>query len=103
LKWFFCSDADFFAILFGRACACPSAAARGTSRDISAESSVEFRKIPEHEALNPYDVGRCLAWYVRYLHAQMSRRGITEEERNSGVNLRVERYRLLKSQADLSE
>jgi hypothetical protein len=74
LKWFFCSDADFFAILFGRACACPSAAARGTSRDISAESSVEFRKIPEHEALNPYDVGRCLAWYVRYLHAQMSRR-----------------------------
>jgi phage terminase Nu1 subunit (DNA packaging protein) len=56
-----------------------------------------------HEARNQYDVGRCLAWYVRYLHAQMHRSGITEEERNSGVNLRVEKYRLLKVQADLSE
>jgi len=38
-------------------------AARGASRGISASavSSVEFRKIPEHEALNRYDVGRCLA------------------------------------------
>jgi phage terminase Nu1 subunit (DNA packaging protein) len=56
-----------------------------------------------HEARGQYDVGRCLAWYVRYLHAQMNRRGITEEERNSGVNLRVERHRLLKIQADLGE
>jgi len=56
-----------------------------------------------HEARGQYDVGRCLAWYVRYLHAQMHRSGITEEERNSGVNLRVERHRLLKAQADLSE
>jgi phage terminase Nu1 subunit (DNA packaging protein) len=56
-----------------------------------------------HEARGEYDVGRCLAWYVRYLHAQMHRSGITEEERNSGVNLRVERHRLLKAQADLSE
>jgi phage terminase Nu1 subunit (DNA packaging protein) len=56
-----------------------------------------------HEARGQYDVGRCLAWYVRYLHAQMNRRGITEEERNSGVNLRVERHRLLKVQADLGE
>jgi phage terminase Nu1 subunit (DNA packaging protein) len=56
-----------------------------------------------HEARGQYDVGRCLAWYVRFLHAQMTRRGITEEERNSGVNLRVERHRLLKIQADLGE
>src|ERR1700731_5381948 len=56
-----------------------------------------------HEARGQYDGGRCLAWYVRFLHAQMSRRGITEEERNSGVNLRVERHRLLKVQADLGE
>jgi phage terminase Nu1 subunit (DNA packaging protein) len=56
-----------------------------------------------HEARGQYDVGRCLAWYVRYLHAQMNRRGITEEERNSGVNLRVERHRLLKIQADLGQ
>lgn len=56
-----------------------------------------------HEARGQYDVGRCLAWYVRYLHGQMNRRGITEDERNSGVNLRVERYRLLKIQADLGE
>jgi phage terminase Nu1 subunit (DNA packaging protein) len=56
-----------------------------------------------HEARGQYDVGRCLAWYVRYLHAQMNARGITEEERSSGVNLRVERHRLLKAQADLSE
>ena len=48
-----------------------------------------------HEARGQYDVGRCLAWYVRFLHAQMTRRGITEEERNSGVNLRVDRHRLL--------
>ena len=33
----------------------------------------------------------------------MHRSGITEEERNSGVNLRVERHRLLKVQADLGE
>jgi phage terminase Nu1 subunit (DNA packaging protein) len=56
-----------------------------------------------HEARGQYDVGRCLAWYVRYLHAQMTRSGMTEEEKNSGVNLRVERHRLLKAQADLSE
>src|ERR1700722_20611711 len=56
-----------------------------------------------HEARGQYDVGRCLAWYVRYLHAQMTRRGITEEERNSGVNLRVERHRLLKITGDLAE
>jgi phage terminase Nu1 subunit (DNA packaging protein) len=56
-----------------------------------------------HEARGQYDVGRCLAWYVRFLHAQMTRRGITEEERNSGVNLRVERHRLLKIQGDLAE
>jgi phage terminase Nu1 subunit (DNA packaging protein) len=56
-----------------------------------------------HEARGQYDVGRCFAWYVRYLHAQMNRSGITEEERNSGVNLRVERHRLLKTQADLGE
>src|ERR1700730_2567513 len=55
-----------------------------------------------HEARGQYDVGRCLAWYVRFLHAQMARRGITEEERNSGVNLRVERHRLMKIQADLA-
>src|SRR5882724_1314010 len=56
-----------------------------------------------HEARNQYDVGRCLAWYIRYLHAQMNRSGITEEERNSGVNLRVERHRLMKITADLAE
>jgi phage terminase Nu1 subunit (DNA packaging protein) len=56
-----------------------------------------------HEARGLYDVGRCLAWYVRFLHAQMTRRGITEEERNSGVNLRLERHRLMKIQADLGE
>jgi phage terminase Nu1 subunit (DNA packaging protein) len=33
----------------------------------------------------------------------MSRKGITEEERNSGVNLRVERHRLMKIQADLGQ
>jgi phage terminase Nu1 subunit (DNA packaging protein) len=56
-----------------------------------------------HEGRNQYDVGRCMMWYVRYLHAQMQHSGITEEERNSGVNLRGERYRLLKLQADLCE
>src|SRR6202035_3110507 len=56
-----------------------------------------------HEARGQYDVGRCLAWYVRYLHGQMIRRGITEEERNSGVNLRVERHRLMKITGDLAE
>jgi len=38
-----------------------------------------------HEARNQYDVGRCLAWYIRYLHAQMNRkrhhRGRTEQRR----------------------
>jgi len=61
------------------------------------------RKGMPHEARNQYDVGRCLAWYIRYLHAQMNRSGITEEERNSGVNLRVERHRLMKITADLAE
>src|SRR5882724_1056719 len=56
-----------------------------------------------HEARNQYDVGRCLAWYIRYLHAQMNRSGITEEERNSGVNLRVERHRLMKICRDLHQ
>ena len=55
------------------------------------------------EAKNQYDVGRCLAWYVRYLHAQINARGITEQERDSGVNLRVERFRLLRAQASLEE
>ena len=56
-----------------------------------------------HEARGQYDVGRCFAWYVRYLHSQLNARGITEEEKTSGINLRVERHRLLKAQADLSE
>ena len=56
-----------------------------------------------HDGRNQYDVGRCLAWYIRYLHAQMNRSGMTEEEKHSGVNLRVERHRLLKITADLAE
>ena len=72
--------------------------------DVAAKSIADLvAKGMPHEARGQYDVGRCLAWYVRYLHAQMTRRGITEEERNSGVNLRVERHRLLKIQGDLAE
>jgi phage terminase Nu1 subunit (DNA packaging protein) len=55
------------------------------------------------EARNQYDLGRCMSWYIRFLHAQMSRRGITEEERNSGVNLRLEKHRLMKITGDLAE
>src|SRR5216683_1124911 len=72
--------------------------------DVQPKSTADLvgRGMP-HEARGQYDVGRCLAWYVRYLDAQMQGGGITEEERNSGVNLRVERHRLLKVQADLGE
>src|SRR3984957_4737560 len=71
--------------------------------DVAAKSIADLvAKGMPHEARGQYDVGRCLAWYVRFLHAQMTRRGITEEERNSGVNLRVGRYRLLKIQGDLA-
>jgi phage terminase Nu1 subunit (DNA packaging protein) len=55
------------------------------------------------EARNQYDLGRCMSWYIRFLHAQMNARGITEQERDSGVNLRVERHRLMKIQGDLAE
>src|ERR1700722_19379859 len=72
--------------------------------DVAAKSIADLvAKGMPHEARGQYDVGRCLAWYVRFLHAQMTRRGITEEERNSGVNLRVERHRLMKIQADLGQ
>jgi phage terminase Nu1 subunit (DNA packaging protein) len=52
------------------------------------------------EALNKYDVGRCFAWYVRYLHGQLHRRGISETERD---DFRLERHRLMKITADLAE
>lgn len=55
------------------------------------------------EGRGQYDVGRCFHWYVRYLHIQMKARGVTAEADTGGVNLRVERHRLLKAQADLSE
>ena len=56
-----------------------------------------------HEARGLYDIGQCMAWYVRYLQGQMHRGGISEGERESGINLRAERYKLLKAQAALSE
>jgi hypothetical protein len=55
------------------------------------------------EGLNEYDLGRCLAWYVRYLHGQMRRKGITEDEGDLGINLRAERCRFLRVLAELSE
>jgi phage terminase Nu1 subunit (DNA packaging protein) len=56
-----------------------------------------------HEARGRYDVRSCFAWYVKYLHRQMSQRGMGEEERASGASLRMERHRLLRAQADREE
>jgi phage terminase Nu1 subunit (DNA packaging protein) len=72
--------------------------------DIGAQSvNGLVKKGMPREARGQYDVGRCFHWYVRYLHVQMRGKGGTEKDGEANTNLRAERMRLLKAQADLSE
>ena len=52
---------------------------------------------------NSYSLNECFAWYVRHLHRALATRGLSEDEIAAVANLRVERQRLLKAQADLQE
>lgn len=54
------------------------------------------------EARGQYDLGKCMAWYIRYLHGKMREKAAMEqggEFRSAGG----ERSRVLKAEADLKE
>ncbi|MGH9510183.1 MAG: hypothetical protein ACRD2M_09615 [Terriglobales bacterium] len=58
------------------------------------------------EGHGQYDLGKCMAWYIRYQHAELRRRGIDHDDDVSmglAVSLRRERQRLVKAQADRAE
>lgn len=49
-----------------------------------------------------YDLGHCMLWYIRYLQKELERREVWPDD-PTGVNLRKERLRLVKAQADREE
>lgn len=48
-----------------------------------------------------YDIGPCMAWYIRYLQSALERRGT--ETGDGIISLAAERARLAKAQADKTE
>ena len=49
-----------------------------------------------------YDLGHCMAWYIRFLQATLERREIPQIDAVAAA-LKGERQRLLRAQADLTE
>jgi len=54
------------------------------------------------QAHGAYDLGQCMAWYIRYLQEALERRDPAHLD-NITAALRTERQRLTKAQADLAE
>ncbi|MGH9531852.1 MAG: hypothetical protein ACRD2Q_05620 [Terriglobales bacterium] len=49
-----------------------------------------------------YELGACMAWYVRYLQRAFERRKLLSDD-GSSTDLRKQRARLLKASADVAE
>lgn len=83
----------------------PETVARAINRSSRFVQKLVHEGMPRSER-GQYDLGVCMAWYIRYEHSRLREIGIDPNdsaEMRAAAGLRVQRERLVRAQADREE